>query len=102
MQRLSEGVAEARIENANGPVSRLEASMLLPRFEPAFQALEAPDRHLFVRAYQDIVATCNACHAATRHAYVRISVPSAGPGTWNQTFEPSRPDRAVHRPDPVR
>jgi len=90
--RMGNSIAEAGIENANGPLAKLEESMFLPTIDPLIEAMRADDLDAFEARYRDLVAACNACHAATEHAYVRISVPGEGAGGWNQTFAPTAID----------
>jgi len=90
--RMGNSIAEAGIENANGPLAKLEQSMFLPTIDPLIEAMRNDDVAAFEARYRDMVAACNACHAATEHAYVRISVPGDGVGGWNQTFAPSEID----------
>jgi len=90
--RMGNSIAKAGIENANGPLAELEQTMFLPTIGPLIDAMRADDAATFEARYRDLVAACNACHAATEHAYVRIAVPGQGAGQWNQTFTPSKID----------
>lgn len=91
VERMAEGIAQADLDTAMdyGPISTLQKQMFLPQFSGLYRVVDAGDRVAFARAYRDTVQSCNACHAATRHAYVRIAVPGEGVGGWNQRFEPS-------------
>lgn len=89
VRRMAGEIAEAGLTNANGPLAELEQAIFLPTIEPLIDAMRANDASAFEARYRDMVAACNACHAATDHAYVRIAVPGEGVGPWNQTFEPS-------------
>jgi hypothetical protein len=89
VERMSDGVAEAGVINDNGPISQLEQAMLLPRFADLYIAVNRGNRAAFEASYRSTVQSCNACHNATQHSYVRITVPGEGAGGWNQRFEPS-------------
>jgi hypothetical protein len=89
VRRMAGAIMDAGIENSNGPLAELEESMFLPTIDPLLDSMRADDVGVFEARYRDMVAACNACHAATEHPYVRISVPGEGAGRWNQTFEPS-------------
>ena len=88
LEKLAEALAQADIRNGNGPISELEAKMLLPALAPIYPAIEARDALAFDRQYRAVVGACNACHVATQHAYLQIAVPNEGAGPWNQRFGP--------------
>jgi len=92
VRRMADEIVKAGLVNANGPLAELERTMFLPTTDPLIAAMRADDIMAFEARYRDMVAACNACHAATDHAYVRIAVPGEGAGRWNQTFEPSEID----------
>jgi len=70
--RMGNSIAAAGIENSNGPLAELEQSMFLPTIDPLLETMRNDDVAAFEARYRDMVAACNACHAATEHAYVRI------------------------------
>ena len=59
------------------------------------KAIEAKDRKRFVAAYDQMTAACNACHRASRHAFIVIRRPAANPYA-NQSFAPV-PDATPHK-----
>lgn len=95
VERMAEGISQAKLDDEvdYGPISTLEQTMFLPQFAGLYRAVDAGDKAMFVQAYRGTVQVCNACHAATRHGYVRIAVPGEGVGGWSQRFEPSAPER---------
>jgi hypothetical protein len=50
-------------------------------------AISAHDRIRFVRAFDKLTASCNACHQSTAHGFIAIQRPAALPYT-NQSFRP--------------
>ncbi len=92
VRRMAGEIVDAGLVTGNGPLAELEQTMFLPTIDPLIDAMRANDLRAFEAGYRDMVAACNACHAATDHAYVRIAVPGEGAGRWNQTFEPSEID----------
>jgi hypothetical protein len=54
------------------------------------KAIAAQDRLEFVKNFDRLTAACNACHQATRHAFIVIQQPISPPFT-NQAFPPLRP-----------
>lgn len=92
VRRMAGEIVEAGLVTGNGPLAELEASLFLPTIDPLIDAMRADEGPAFEARYRDMVAACNACHAATEHAYVRITVPGEGAGRWNQSFAPSALD----------
>ena len=81
---VAEQVEAAFPEHDGAPVAELVRSLLRPRIH----ALEAPigdARWDDARAaLTDLVAGCNACHAAAGHGFIRVEVTAANP--FNQYF----------------
>jgi hypothetical protein len=67
----------------------LMKSMLIPAIRAVESAIEQKRDAEFQRAYAGLVQTCNGCHAATKHAFVKIVVPTA-PIYTNQDYAPIR------------
>jgi hypothetical protein len=59
------------------------------------KAIEAKDRKRFAAAYDQMTAACNACHQASKHAFIVIRRPAANPYA-NQSFAPV-PDATPHK-----
>jgi hypothetical protein len=51
-------------------------------------AIKAQDRAAFASGFDKLTAACNACHQATRHAFITIQRPTGLPYT-NQNFAPT-------------
>src|SRR2546423_11561754 len=51
------------------------------------KAIEAKDRKQFATAFDRLTASCNACHQASKHAFIVIRRP-AGNSYPNQSFAP--------------
>jgi hypothetical protein len=49
-------------------------------------AVEAKDPDRFRSTYENLTATCNSCHVASKHAYNMVKVPD-GPMFTNQEFK---------------
>ena len=65
----------------------LVESMLVSQVEALEATVDAADRAQFDAAYISLIQSCNACHGATNHAFVRIQTPEASTYT-NQDFRP--------------
>ena len=76
--------AEDHVEDGVA-LAPLVETMLLPAVERAEGA--AGDAAAFDAAYRGLVASCNSCHAASGHAFVRIAVPERS-AYLNQDFRP--------------
>lgn len=65
----------------------LMEAMIIPAIRAVGSAIDRKSDRDFLRTYQSLVQTCNACHAATEHAFVKIVVPTA-PIYTNQDYAP--------------
>lgn len=74
-------------EYENIPVALLIDRLAHPAYEQMQQAVTAKNAKQLREAIQPIVTTCNACHTATQHGFIRIT---AGPevNPFNQSFAP--------------
>ena len=59
------------------------------------KAIEAKDRKQFAGAFDKLTASCNACHEASKHAFIVIRRPPSNPYA-NQSFVPVR-DATPHK-----
>ena len=66
-------------------VAALTQSMLWPVLSSLDSAVEAQDPSAFRSAYEPLVNTCNACHHATQHGFVKIVQPDT-PTHGNQQY----------------
>jgi len=70
----------ANIEEYDGhPVGALAESMLIPALERLESAVKAEDWDASEARFEDALQTCNACHAVTDHAMVRIAPAEGNP-----------------------
>jgi hypothetical protein len=81
-----EGIGQAHVRKDGVEVSKLISTMLPPAMDAVSQAVTARDPARFRRGYQTMVGTCNACHAASKHGFIRIATPTGAPTYWNQSF----------------
>lgn len=65
----------------------LMKAMLIPGIRAVGDAIEKKDAAAFARSYSGLVDSCNACHAATDLAVVKIVVPTT-PIYTNQDYSP--------------
>jgi hypothetical protein len=62
-------------------------AMLIPALRSVEQAIEKKSESEFSQAYSGLVNTCNGCHVALEHPFVKIIVPSR-PAHTNQNYAP--------------
>ena len=67
-------------------IAELAGAMLVPSIGPLEKSLSTANWDIANAAYAKLIDSCNDCHAATEHEYVKIIVPTANP--FNQTLSP--------------
>lgn len=85
---LEEGTEEliATIKEYDGyPIAELAETMLLPQIKAFETAEESGDWNQISQAYQTIITSCNSCHQASAHGYIKI-VDGFGNNPFNQDF----------------
>lgn len=87
LEEAAEVIEAGGFEEEGQPLGPLVARWLVPTVERTEAAAEAGDRVAFDAAYAELVTACNACHAATDHAFVQITTPQTNSFT-NQRFAP--------------
>jgi hypothetical protein len=61
------------------PVARLVGALLAPSLKQVKAAIAVRNVAAFKTAYGNLTASCNACHTAAGHGFIRITVPTADP-----------------------
>lgn len=87
LEETAEEVGAGGFEEHGHEIGPLVERWLLPAVERVGEAIEAGDAAAFGAAYGELVASCNSCHAATEHAFVRIVAPEGNPYP-SQDFAP--------------
>jgi hypothetical protein len=70
----------------NLQIATLANAMLVPSIDPVKKALGGKNWVVTTAAYNKLVDSCNGCHSATNHGYLKITAPTGNP--FNQTFSP--------------
>ncbi|WP_164856270.1 hypothetical protein [Lujinxingia sediminis] len=79
IEEVIEELREARpVEEGVDVVDYFERSVL-PSLERIEEAVEAGDTATFEREYDAVITQCNACHTATKHAFIEIGRPAFNP-----------------------
>lgn len=87
MEELAEEVQEDVPEYEGFQIADLTKAMLVPMLEAQERALDGGDWQETGESYVRLIESCNACHTATEHAFIRIT-PAEGESPFNQQFEP--------------
>jgi mono/diheme cytochrome c family protein len=87
LEELAEELREQQLVEEGHEITPLLDAMLLPQIGVLEGAVEAEDPAGFRRAYEALVASCNACHQATEHGFLVMAVPE-GPPPPGQNFAP--------------
>jgi len=65
-------------------IAELAGAMLVPSLEPLKKSINAKSWAIANAGYTKLIDSCNDCHAATEHEFVKITAPTANP--FNQSF----------------
>lgn len=87
IEEVAEEIVAGGFEEDGHAMGSLVEQMLLPAVERTGEAIAAGSAADFEVAYGALVTACNACHAATDHGFVTITVPQQNTFT-NQDFTP--------------
>ncbi len=69
------------------PIAQLTTAMLLPALENLENELDSGDWSAVRESFSSVIASCNSCHQATAHGYIRITE-AYGNNPFNQSFAP--------------
>lgn len=69
------------------PVGKTADAMLVPAAAALKAPLSSHDAAGFTAAYTRLVTSCNTCHQASGHPYLRIATPEPSAERWNQVFD---------------
>lgn len=87
INETTEAIIKAKVVDEGMPVGELMKGMLPPSIASVQEAIQTRDAAQFASRYDGLLTSCNACHASTRHAFVKIVVPKE-PTYQNQDFSP--------------
>ncbi len=89
LEETIEEIQELVPTHDGSPIGKMAEQMMVPVMEQLEKALKTKTTTWQRRwpLYKDIIATCNDCHRATAHSYIRIT-PAQGHPPFNQDFRP--------------
>ncbi|MEP0986170.1 hypothetical protein [Ekhidna sp.] len=85
LEEVTEKLVEGNVIHDDYNISNLTEAMLLPKIEKVEEAIRKKDQVLFLENYKLMISSCNLCHNATKHNFIKILVPNDST-IWNQDF----------------
>lgn len=67
-------------------VGQLTGAMFVPSIEPLEKSVKASNWAMTNAGFTKMIDSCNTCHLATAHGFVKITTPTGNP--FNQSFSP--------------
>jgi hypothetical protein len=67
-------------------VGPLVNAMLVPSIAPLTASIKASNWAISNAGYTKLIDSCNTCHTAAQHAFIKITAPTSNP--FNQSFAP--------------
>lgn len=87
MEEVMEEVVEAKVVDDGMPISNLMESMGVETVSKLQAHILSEGLSDFGTRYENLINTCNNCHIASKHGFIRITVPE-GEAPYNQNFAP--------------
>jgi hypothetical protein len=87
INEITEAIIKAKVVDEGVAVGESMKAMFPPSIASVREAIQSRDAVQFASRYEGLLTSCNACHATTRHAFVKIVVPKE-PTYQNQDFSP--------------
>lgn len=72
----------------DAPTGPMAEAVVAKEVADVAKAIEAKDKKTFAGAFDRLTASCNACHQASKHAFIVVQRPAGNPYT-NQSFTPA-------------
>lgn len=87
LHEIHEAIEElGEIEQHDGvPIASLSHAIMTPALDPLEQSVSAADWEQAAERYDRLIESCNNCHTAAEHAFIRI-LPSRGDAPYSQSF----------------
>lgn len=88
LEELAGTIREEITEYEGFQIAELTGAMLVPMLEAQEEALDSGDWSATQQSYEQLIQSCNACHAGTEHGFIQIT-PAEGEPPFNQRFAPA-------------
>ncbi len=86
LHEIEEALVKIQKFNTERPESK-DIKMINPAMDSIKNAIQQKNPILFKNSFVLLTNTCNSCHKATQHEFIRVTVPAALP-VVNQDFKP--------------
>jgi hypothetical protein len=89
LEEVTKEFVESNVVDEGVELSTYAQQILVPAIEEMDEAVDQKNVDLATSNYLALVNSCNACHAITKHAYIKILVPdSVRPYNQNFSLQP--------------
>ena len=85
LEEVTEQLIKGDVIHDDYNISNLSEAMLLPKIEKVEEAIRQKNEVLFLENYELMISSCNLCHNATKHNFIKITMPNDS-SKWNQDF----------------
>ena len=85
LEEVTENLIKGDVIHDDYNLSNLSEAMLLPKIEKVEEAIRQENEVLFLANYELMISSCNLCHNATKHNFIKITMPNDS-SVWNQDF----------------
>jgi len=84
IEEISEMLIKEEVTYEGMDIGGMTETMLLPALEKVEAGIDSGDPDSFREAYTNLIQSCNSCHSATGHAFIKVTVPDRN--RFNQEF----------------
>ncbi len=85
LEEVTENLIGGDVIHDDYNLSNLSEAMLMPKIEKVEEAIRQKNEVLFLENYELMISSCNLCHNATKHNFIKITIPNDST-IWNQDF----------------
>lgn len=85
LEEVTENLIAGDVIHDDYNLSNLSEAMLMPKIEKIEEAIRQKNEVLFLENYELMISSCNLCHNATKHNFIKITIPNDS-SIWNQDF----------------
>lgn len=75
LEETMEDIIEHKVTDDGKDISDLVKIMAFPNIEKLEKTIESKDKVSFVEGYQLLLRSCNNCHVASNHEFIKITTP---------------------------
>jgi hypothetical protein len=75
LEETMEDIIDHNVVDEGQEISGLVKTMAFPNIEKLEKTIESKDKTSFVEGYQLLLRSCNNCHVASKHEFIKITTP---------------------------